>query len=63
MARVCQVCGKGPMKGHRISHSHKVSIRRFYPNLVKIRARIGNSVRTIRVCMKCLKSGKVQKVA
>ena len=62
MAQVCDICGKGPQKGHRISHSHRVSIRRFKPNLIKVRARVGSSVRNLRVCTKCLKSGKVQKV-
>jgi large subunit ribosomal protein L28 len=63
MARRCDLCGKGPMKGHNISHAHNVTIRRFYPNLVKIRARVGGSFRRLKVCMKCLKSGKVEKVA
>ncbi len=33
MARVCQVTGKGPMVGHRISHSNIKTKRRFMPNL------------------------------
>ena len=33
MARVCQVTGKKPVSGHKISHAHNVSKRRFMPNL------------------------------
>ncbi len=33
MARVCQVTGKTPMKGNKVSFSNKKSIRRFMPNL------------------------------
>ncbi|MCD8340496.1 MAG: 50S ribosomal protein L28 [Burkholderiales bacterium] len=33
MARVCQVTGKRPMVGHRISHSNIKTKRRFLPNL------------------------------
>lgn len=33
MARVCQVTGKKPMKGHHVSHSNIKTNRRFLPNL------------------------------
>ena len=33
MARVCQVTGKKPMKGHKVSHSNIKTNRRFLPNL------------------------------
>lgn len=33
MARVCQVTGKKPMKGHSVSHSNIKTKRRFLPNL------------------------------
>jgi len=33
MARICQVTGKTPMKGNKVSFSNKKSIRRFMPNL------------------------------
>ena len=33
MARVCQVTGKKPMSGNKISHAHNVSKRRVMPNL------------------------------
>lgn len=33
MARVCQVTGRKPVVGHKVSFSNKKAKRRFYPNL------------------------------
>ncbi len=33
MARVCQVTGKKPLSGHRVSHANNKTKRRFLPNL------------------------------
>ena len=33
MARVCQVTGKRPLTGHKVSHSNIKTKRRFLPNL------------------------------
>ena len=33
MARVCQVTGKIPLGGHKVSHSNIKTKRRFLPNL------------------------------
>jgi large subunit ribosomal protein L28 len=33
MARVCQVTGRKPITGHKISFSNKKKLRRFLPNL------------------------------
>jgi large subunit ribosomal protein L28 len=61
MARVCEICGKGPQFGNRISHAHNLTKRRWNPNLQRVRALIDGAVRKIRVCTQCLKSGKIQK--
>jgi len=37
MARVCQVTGKVPIGGNKVSHSNIKSKRRFLPNLQKKR--------------------------
>ena len=37
MSRVCQVTGKGPMTGNRVSHSNIKKRRRFLPNLHTLR--------------------------
>ena len=33
MGRYCQVTGKRPMSGHRVSHANNKTKRRFFPNL------------------------------
>lgn len=33
MSRICEITGKGSMKGHKVSHSNKKSKRLFNPNL------------------------------
>ena len=62
MAQRCDVCGKGPSVGHRISHAHNVTKRRWLVNLVSMRAKVGLTVKRLRVCTRCLKAGKVVKV-
>ena len=37
MARVCQVTGKGPTVGNRVSHANNKTKRRFLPNLQRRR--------------------------
>ncbi len=61
MSRVCEVCGKGAQTGNLISHSHKLSSRRFEVNLQSVKVRKGNKIETILVCAKCLKAGKVER--
>lgn len=61
MARRCEICGKGTVHGHNISHAHNVTNRAWKPNLQKIRAVIDGATRRVLVCTRCLRSGKVQK--
>jgi large subunit ribosomal protein L28 len=62
MAQRCDVCGKGPQFGNRVSHAHNVTHRRFNPNLVSVRAVVGSGThKRVRVCTRCLRAGKVQK--
>lgn len=63
MAQRCEICGKGPMTGHTISHAHNVSKRRWLPNLQRVRAVVDGRTRTVRVCTRCIRSGKVVKPA
>lgn len=63
MAKRCEVCGKGPVSGNNISHAHNITRRRFLPNLQKIRAVVNGQVKQVRICTRCLRSGKVQKAA
>jgi large subunit ribosomal protein L28 len=38
MSKRCEVCGKGPQFGHRVSHANNRTNRRFNPNLQPVRA-------------------------
>lgn len=61
MAQRCDVCGKGPQFGNRVSHAHNVTHRRFNPNLQKVRAIVGSSPQRVYACTRCLKAGKIVK--
>ena len=61
MAQRCDICGKGPLSGNRVSHAHNVTHRRFNPNLQRVRAVTAGVQRKIRVCTRCLRSGKITK--
>jgi large subunit ribosomal protein L28 len=64
MAQRCDVCGKGPQFGNRVSHAHNVTSRRFNPNLRTVRAVVAHGAhRKVKVCTRCLRSGKVVKPA
>lgn len=59
MARTCEICGKKPVTGFKVSHSNRHSKRRWFPNLQEVRAMIAGEVKRIKVCARCLKSGRV----
>ena len=59
MAAVCDICGRHPGTGMKVSHSHRRSKRRWLPNIQKVRAVVDGSPRRLHVCTKCLKAGKV----
>jgi large subunit ribosomal protein L28 len=61
MAKRCSICGKGPQFGHRISHAHNVSKRRWNPNVRKVRLVQDGHVKRAYVCTDCLSAGKVIK--
>lgn len=61
MSRICEICGKGPVTGNKISHAHNLSKRRWLPNLQKVRVKKGGSVKRMVVCTKCIKSGAIEK--
>ena len=49
------------MFGNRVSHAHNVTNRRFNPNLQSVRAVTQGVQRRVKVCTRCLRSGKVTK--
>jgi|TARA_B100000809_G_scaffold224440_1_gene234588 large subunit ribosomal protein L28 len=63
MAKVCDICGKGPAAGNNVSHAHNKTRRRWLPNLQNVRALINGVAKRVKVCTNCIRSGKVQKAA
>jgi large subunit ribosomal protein L28 len=63
MAKACELCGRGPQFGNRISHAHNVTKRRWNVNLQSVRAIVNGGTRRLKVCTSCIRNGKVQKVA
>jgi large subunit ribosomal protein L28 len=61
MAKQCEICGKSTVTGRQVSHAHNVTPRTWEPNLRTVKALIDGTVRRIRVCSRCLRSGRVQR--
>jgi large subunit ribosomal protein L28 len=59
VAATCDICGKRPGFGNSISHSHRRTRRRWYPNIQSVRTVVDGTPRRIKVCTSCLKAGKV----
>jgi large subunit ribosomal protein L28 len=61
MAKKCEICGKSTVTGRQVSHAHNVTSRTWEPNLRTMKALVDGTVRRVRVCARCLRSGKVQR--
>ena len=74
MSKVCEICGKKPVAGRTIKRRGLakakggvgmkitgVNPRRFLPNLKTVRTILKGVPVKMRVCVKCLKAGKVVK--
>lgn len=61
----CEVCDKSVNFGNQLSitrsHISKRSTRTFKPNLRTVKAIVDGQPKKIKVCAKCLRSGKVTK--
>ena len=63
MAQTCEICHKTPRVGRNVSHSNIKTSRTWHANLQRVRARVGNRVQRITACTRCIRSGRVVKVA
>lgn len=61
MAKNCEICGRGPQFGNRISHAHNVTKRRWDVNLQSVHALLNGTKKRMKVCTSCIRNGKVQK--
>ena len=58
----CDYCGKEVKFGIKVSHSHRRSNRTWKPNIMRVKAIVNGSPKTVYVCSRCLRSGKVERV-
>jgi large subunit ribosomal protein L28 len=74
MGSQCDICKKKPTVGNQITTRGKakylggvgqkptgISKRMFRPNLQRIQCQVGGSVQTLRVCVQCIRSGRIQR--
>lgn len=61
MAFTCDICAKKHQTGNNVSHANNKTKRTFNPNLQRVRAIVDGTTKRIRVCTRCLRSGKVTK--
>ena len=63
MAKRCEICGKGVLVGNNVSHANNKTKKRSLPNLQSVRVKQGKAVKTLKVCTRCIRSGKIEKAA
>ncbi len=61
MSKICEICGKRGSVGYNISHSHRKTKRKWFPNLQRVRAVVDGQVKRMAVCTDCIRAGKITK--
>jgi large subunit ribosomal protein L28 len=74
MGMQCSICGKKPVLGNQYTRRGKakylggvgrkptgISRRAFKPNLQRIQVEKDGTVQTMRVCVQCIRSGRVKR--
>ena len=59
MSKVCEICGKHPVAGRSVSHSHRTVNRKFRPNIQRVTIVMNGHARKMNVCTTCLKKGNL----
>jgi large subunit ribosomal protein L28 len=57
----CEFCNKGVTFGHNVSHSNRKTSRTWKPNIRRVKANINGGTKTVYICTRCLRSGKVER--
>ena len=57
----CFVCDKGVAHGNNVSHANNRTRRVWKPNLQVARVVVDGKITKIKVCTRCLHSGKIQR--
>ena len=59
----CEFCDKTVSFGQNVSHSNRKTNRMWKPNIRKVKADLNGTVKTVRICSRCLRSNKVKRAA
>lgn len=63
MPAMCTVCGKQRRVANNVSHSNIKTKSTQRPNLRRVHVKVGSTSTHVRVCTRCLRSGRVTKAA
>ncbi len=63
MPAQCEVCSKQRIVKNKVSHSNRKTKAIQRPNLQRVHAVVDGTRTHLRVCTRCIRSGKVQKAA
>lgn len=74
MSKICAICKKGSIPGVKYKRRGQIkrtggagskiigkTLRRFYPNLQKIKININGTIARTKVCTSCIQGGKIVK--
>jgi len=61
MGKFCEICAKGTISGHNVSHSNRKTNRIWAPNVQRVRVVVDGTAKRMNVCTRCLRSGNVQR--
>ncbi|MGE5557891.1 MAG: 50S ribosomal protein L28 [Bacillota bacterium] len=61
MANRCEICQKTMQNGNLVSHSNIKTHRVWKSNIHKIKTTIKGAPKRIKICTRCLRSGKIDK--
>ena len=61
MGKYCEICEKGMLNGHNVSHSNRKTNRIWAPNVQSVRVMVNGAAKRMNVCTRCLRSGKVER--
>jgi large subunit ribosomal protein L28 len=56
MSGRCDVCERKPMHGNNVSFSQRRTRRRFVLNIQHRHMKVGNTMRTINICTRCMRT-------
>ena len=57
----CNFCDKSVVFGLKVSHSNRKTNRTWKPNVRKVKAVVNGTSKSVYVCTRCMRSGKVQR--